>query len=203
MALGDPYATLTQLRDRMGLDDTADDARLTSALATVSRGIENVTGRQFNDAGSAAVRVLEPDSRTAVAVHDFSTTTGLVVSTDADGDGVFETTWTAADYELRPLNGIRSGLPGWPYDEIRAVGTSKRFPCGLPRRATVQVAARWGWAAVPAPVYEACLVVSAETVKLRDAVWGVAGYGDYGAIRVRNNPVAMGMLAPYCLPLIA
>jgi hypothetical protein len=51
-------------------------------------------------------------------------------------------------------------------------------------------------------VHEACLIVASETVKLRDAPFGVAGYGDYGAIRVRNNPMAMGMLAPYILPLI-
>jgi hypothetical protein len=125
---------------------------------------------------------------------------GLLVAVDSDGDGVFETTWTAADYELRPLNGIVGGQPGWPYNQIRAVG-SKCFPrCS--RRAVLQVTARWGWAAVPAPVHEACLIVASETVKLRDAPFGVAGYGDYGAIRVRNNPMAMGMLAPYCLPLI-
>lgn len=195
MALGDDYATLTQLADRMGLNDSTDDARLVGALATVSRGIETVCGRQFNDAGEVSARRFYPGTSDVANIHDFSTDQGLLVATDTADNGTYATTWDAADYQLEPLDGIVSQVPGWAYWTIRAVG-SRCFPCRA-RRAPLQVTARWGWAAVPAPVEEACLIVSSETVKLRDAPFGVAGYDGWGAIRVRQNPVAMGMLRAY------
>jgi hypothetical protein len=32
---------------------------------------------------------------------------------------------------------------------------------------------------------------------LKDAPFGVAGFGEFGAVRVRNNPRAMALLQPY------
>lgn len=199
MGLGDSYATLAEIRSRVGITDaadTADDARLTAALTTASRGIEHETvcGRQFNDAGTASARVYTVDGADLALVDDFSTTTGLVVKTDTAGDGTYATSWASSDYQLEPLNGIVSGMTGWPYWRIRAVGSRRFVPSA---RATLQVTARWGWSAVPAPVKEACLIVATEIGKLKDAPFGVAGFGEYGAIRVRQNPIAMGMLAPY------
>jgi len=194
LALGDPYATLIELKARLGLTDTSDDARLTSALATASRGIEKECHRQFNDAGTATARVFSPESECLTKVDDFSTTTGLVIAIDRGNTGTYGETWTAADYQLKPLNGVVDGESGWPFWKIEAV--FRYFPCWW-RRPPVQVTARWGWTAVPAPVKEACLVVASEIFKLRDAPFGVAGYGDYGPVRVRQNPIACAMIAPY------
>lgn len=193
MALGDPYATLAQLKARFDIADAIDDDRLTDALDDISRGIEDHCERQFNDAGTTSARVYRPRTSCLAVVDDFSTTTGLAVATDEDGDGVFETTWAASDYELEPLNGIVAGRPGWPYWRIRAV--DRLFPCN--RRASVQVTAQWGWAAVPTPVQEACLIMAAETFKLGDAPFGVLGFGEFGAVRVRDNPIATRKLRPY------
>lgn len=209
MAIGDPYATLAELKARMPtINDTNDDANLTSALATASLGIEAVCHRQFNQDSAASARVYKTGSFYLAEVDDFFTTTGLVIATDDDDDGVFEVTWAASDYQLEPLNGVVNGRPGWPYNVIRAVGT-RWFPywyhphnhhaVWLPPRARLQVTAQWGWAAVPAPVKEACLVVAAETFKLKDTPYGVAGIAEWGTIRVRANPMAMKMLEPYVL----
>ncbi|MGH3493354.1 MAG: hypothetical protein ACRDQ1_08980, partial [Sciscionella sp.] len=195
MALDDLYATLDELRSRVGItspDDTTDDVKMTNALTASSRGIERTCGRVFNDAGSASARVYYRDTRCLVRVDDFSTTTGLIVETDQDDDGTYETTWSSADYQLEPLNGVVDGQPGWPFYRIRAVGAGP-FP-RRGRRPSVRVTARWGWTAVPSPVHEVCLIVSEELTKLKDAPFGIAGYGDYGAVRVRQNPIAMGML---------
>lgn len=198
MALGDPYVTLKKLKGYEGVPDEVDDEVLTDALASVSREIEGHTGRQFNTDDTASPRLYVVEDRRVVLVDDFHTTDGLVVETDADGDGVFETTWTAADYQLEPLNGIVDGRPGWPYSTIRAVGV-RVFPQSRHERATLRVTARWGWAEVPDPVRQACLILAAETAKLKDAPFGVAGYGDYGPVRVRDNPKAMAKLARYVL----
>ena len=195
MALGDPYATLPELKARLDIADSIDDTRLTDALANASREIETYAGRQFNDAGAATARVFPARTCALAVVDDFSTTTGLVVATDATGDGVFETTWTAADYELEPLNGVVGGVSGWPYYRISAAGT-RAFPTGL-RRAVVQVTARWGWTAVPAPVKDACLLIASESFKLGDAPFGVAGFGEFGPVRVRMNSRAQSLLSPY------
>lgn len=193
MAIGDPYATVQLLKDRLGITDSNDDFRLDDALDSASRGIEEYCERQFNDAGVASARVYRPQSYWMTHVDDFHTITGLVIKVDTGDTGTFTTTWTQADYELEPLNGIVSGVPGWPFWRIRAI--NQGFLCQ--RRASVQVTARWGWAAVPRAVKEACLILAEEAFKLSDNPFGSGGYSDFGVIKVRNNPFAARMLAPY------
>jgi hypothetical protein len=50
---------------------------------------------------------------------------------------------------------------------------------------------------VPTPVSEACRIVAEEMFKLRDTPFGIGGYGDFGVIRVRDNPFAARMLKDY------
>ncbi len=197
MALGDPYATRTELKGRLGITDTNDDTRLDEALAAASRGIEDFTGRQFNQTTTASARVYYPDTCHLVRVHDLHTTTDLTVATDEGDDGTYETTWSTSDYQLEPLNGIEDGQTGWPYRKVRAV-ESRYFPTRS-RRAPVQVTAKWGWAAVPAPVKETCLIVAEEIFGLKDAKYGIAGFGDFGVVRIRENPRTARMLNPYRL----
>lgn len=193
MALGDLYADTADLKDRLGIDDDADMVRLTGAVEAASRGIERFCGRQFNDAETATARIFNARDRRLTKVDDFSTIVGLVIKTDEDGDGVFETTWAASDYQLEPLNGVVDGSPGWPFCKIRAI--YRWFPSA--QRANVQVTARWGWATVPTNVREACLISAEEIFKLRDTPFGVGGYGDFGVIKVRDNPFTARMLNAY------
>lgn len=194
MAIGDPYATLDQLKSYLDLpvEDVVDDTELNAALASASRGITKFCGRQFNKETSATARTFRPTREGLALVDDFHTTTGLVIAT---GDsGTFDTTWASADYELGPLNGIRDGEPGWPHWKIKAVDS---LSFTVASRATLRVTAQWGWTAVPSPVHQACLILAAETLKLKDAPFGVAGFGDFGAVRVRDNPMARAKLIPY------
>lgn len=194
MALGDSYATLTELKDRLGISDAVDDTKLTTILAVASRGVESECRRQFNDAGSATARVFYPKTTWSAYVDDFSTTTGLAIATDSGWDGTFDITWTTAEYELQPLNGIVDGTTGWPYHHIVAV--TRWFPIWS-YRASLQVTARWGWTAVPAPVKEATLILAEDLFKLKDSPFGAGGYGDYGRIKARGNPEVCLRLAPY------
>lgn len=200
MALGDPYASLVELKDRLGITDAAEDLKLAAALTTATDGIEHCCGRQFNDATSATARVFRADSARLLEVDDFSTTSGLLVATDANGDGVFEVSWPSSDYQLEPLNGVVHGRPGWPFWRVAAVG-SRRFPCG--RRATVQVTARWGWATVPPAIKESTLILSEDIFKLASTPFGAGGYGEFGRIRARENPHVMTRIYPYQHPLAA
>jgi hypothetical protein len=199
MALGDTYVSATTLKARLGITDSNDDARITYALKAASRGIDKCCHRQFNDAGTTSARVYWPASIVDADVDDFSTTTGLIIATDPGFTQAYGQTWTSSQYELAPLNGIVDGETGWPYWQIHAIG-APWFPIPYGRignRATLRVTARWGWAAVPDAITEACQIISEEIFKLRDAPFGVAGFSDYGAVRVRQNPIAMAMIAPY------
>lgn len=192
MALGDPYITLQELKTRLGISDNVDDTLLTGATVAASRGVEGVCNRQFNKAGTATARVFEPDHPHEVVVHDFHTVTGLIVATD-DGSGSFATTWSAADYQLEPLNGLVDGLPR-PFEWITAVG-SRTFP--LLRRAAVRVTADWGWASIPGDIKEATFVLAEDLAKLRDTPFGAGGYSEYGRIRARKNPHVMMLVDDY------
>ncbi|HEX6968607.1 MAG TPA: hypothetical protein VF174_07345 [Micromonosporaceae bacterium] len=199
MALGDPYATRDELKARLDIPDadTLDDNRMDEALTTVSREIETWCGRQFNNTTVASARVYQPRTTGLLVVDDFHTTTDLTIAVDNGDDGTYETTWPATDYALEPRNGIVSGQTGWPY--WRIVATGNRWWPTTHRRPSVQVTAQWGWAAVPAPVKEACLIAAAELFKLGDAPFGIAGYGEFGPVRIRLNSRAMSLLAPYRL----
>lgn len=217
MALGDPYATLDAYKARVGLTDAVDDTTITAALDSASRSIESLTGRQFNLDSGLTTRVYYPTSQSVLLIDDIATATGLVIKTDNDDDGTYETTWTASDYLLEPINGVMDGVPGWPYCRIRAVGNKNFTVAGrqsystyagpgptindymnvlpLPsRRPSAQVTATYGWPVLPANVAQACLLLAAELVKLKDAPFGVAGFGEYGAVRVRENPKIAALL---------
>lgn len=194
--LGDPYCTLAELKAYRGIaaDEDSKDSELTWALESASREIEDHCERQFNKETTVSQRVFRVTDSSCVTVDDFHTTTGLVISTD-DGTGTFGTVWTAADYELLPLNGIMDGVPGWPYNEIEAV-RSFTFPL-YGRRASLRVTAQWGWAAVPTPVRQTCLLLAARNYKLSESPTGVEGFGEFGVVRVRDMPEVAKKLRRY------
>ena len=199
MALGDPYATLAQLKTRLSITDPNDDAALTSSVLAASRAIEGYCGRQFNDAGAASPRVYYPDDLVTVTVDDFSTVTGLIVAADYSNAGTYSTVIASTNYQVEPLNGIVDGTTGWPYYRIRAIQTWYPYwylSIGYPRT-SIQITAQWGWAAVPDPINQACLMLAEEVFKMKDAPFGVAGFDQYGPVRIRENPVYSQMMARY------
>lgn len=212
--LGDPYVSVEELKAYIRLDNAVPpDDELEDVLASASDDIEGYCKRQFNDATAATARQYyagRVDARhdplflralpEYIAVDDFSTEVGLIVETDEDQDGTFETVWDPDTYVCEPLNGVVDGQPGWPFWTIRAV-TGLAFPVG--RRPLVRVTARWGWAAVPRGVKQACKIVAAETFKLREAPFGTAGFGEFGVVRVRDNPMAKAKLEKFGRDIVA
>lgn len=196
MAIGDPYATLDELKQRLDIADTNDDDRLTAALDSASREIEAWCDRQFHRVEVPSVRLFRVEDACELTVDDFYSTTGMLVDLDYGRDGTYGQAWTTAEYLVEPLNGMVNGLPGWPYTRLVTVA-GYRWPAGGGRRPAVRVTALWGWAEVPTPVHEACLIMASETFKAGDAPFGVAGFGEFGAVRVGANPLAMAKLGPY------
>lgn len=193
------YATLAELRAYVGIPvaDTADDVTLTLALDAAAAQIDAYCGRSFAADATATDRLYTADANGVVDVDPISTTTGLVVKTDDNGDGTFETTWTlGTDFRLEPTNVTN---PTKAYTRIVALGT-RWFP-RLTYRPGVQVTAKFGWpgGVAPSPVKQANLLLGMKLFKRKDAPFGVAGSVEFGS-EVRILPGDMDaerLLKPY------
>lgn len=201
MAIGDDYLTIDDVKRWNNYQGTDKDDIFAYVVTSVSRDIEDYCHRQFNDSGDVSARVYEPLDHFTCIVDDFWTDEGLIVQTDNDGDGVFETTWDRSSFDLLPLNGVRNGRPGWPYWKIRARRFSnanmQRFH-RWPDLANVQVTARWGWQTPPDNVLQAARMLCADTFSMKDNRLGIAGSDQFGTVvRVRDNLLARQKLKEY------
>lgn len=191
MADPERYATLTDLQSI--LTDRADAiVGLADDLAAASGAVESYAGRVFTLAESATARVFRPTRTDRVAVDDISSTSGLVVKIGQPG--AWDTTLTAdSDYWLTPDNAMEHGRP------FERVWTARTLvPATWP---TVQVTALWGWPAVPDEVRKATLMLAARLYSRRSSPTGVAGFGDYGVVRVTASDADVArLLDPYTKP---
>lgn len=199
MALTHCYATVAELQAELGVTNADHLARLERALNAASRQIDAHTGwiqHGFWPDATVVARVYEPhDTRELDIPEGISTADGLIVKVDTDGDGVYETTLTSADYQLEPANALLD-YPARPYTEIciRPL-SSAYFPMGLEN--TVQVTAKFGWPDTPDDVNKACLAQAAYLFGSTDSVYGGSPKD------VDLVSIAMGLLAGYGKPRVA
>jgi hypothetical protein len=197
------YCDLDELKSELGITDTDDDTKLTRAIAAASRQIDQYCGRRFWQDPDPVARRFRPDSAGVVYVDDISTSDDLIVAVDDSATGVYGTTLTVdSDFFLEPFN-ASSSIPVRPYEEIHIGDTSQAYFPSF-RNASVQITARWGWPAVPDDICKATCLQAAQLFKSKDAVFGVAAFGEFGPLRVRSalNPIAEGLIAPYAKPAV-
>jgi hypothetical protein len=192
MAITNGYATLTDVKAALRIQDSLDDSLLETAIESASRLIDGFTARSFYNAGTAVRNYAATDAINLII--DDAITVTKVESTDEIGDTYTE--WTATDYQLEPVNSRADGLY-YPYTGIRAVNTYT-WPV-VDYQALVKVTGTWGWASVPTAVKQACIIQSSRIFKRLDSPLGVAGFGDLGAIRVGRylDPDVEQLLMPY------
>lgn len=177
---------VTQLEAKRWLnlaDASLDDLIVDDLVNTASRAVELYCGRQFTaDANATARTYLAADYGTCVEIDDVWDAATVVLKTDSGQDGTFETTLTVStQFVLEPVNGVLNGLSGYPYTRVRLVA-GQLWPAAMYGRPQVQVTAKWGWAAVPAPVKQATLQVVSELWRRKDAPFGVLGGQEFGTI---------------------
>lgn len=201
MAIVSGYATLVEVKASARVADSIDDTLFERAIEGASRRIDGHCGRFFYQTTSTAVSTYARDLYN-LPTDDISSTSGLILKTDNDGDGTFETTFTLnTDYQVEPLD---RSLQSRPIRRLVCIG-SKTFPMiGQPPQPLIQVTAVWGWPAIPTDVREACVIMSLRIFQRANAALGVAGFGDMGPIMVRSvDPDVREMLSPYRLQGIA
>lgn len=184
MPIVNGYATRDELKEWVRLDPTDSDFDdlLDKAINASSRGIDKWTRRHY-------YQVDEPRRFAAIdacrvwfgSFNDLVSVTAL--ATDDDGDGVFETVWTAADYELQPVNPNAAPEPK-PYRRVKAVGDLSFPVARRGRRHRVELDGMWGWPAIPDAIIEGTLLQSARLFKRREAPEGVVGLNMFGTVRM-------------------
>lgn len=192
------YVTVPTLKAYMGLTVTATDPQVAAAIASASREIDGHCRRRFYADAATSTRIYRRSTEHTVAIDDAVAGSITTVQTDTGQDGTWATTLAAADWLTEPLNGIGANGMAWPTTRIRALGTIT-FPLdSTSQRPCVRVTARWGWGdTIPEPVVQATLILAAETYKLREAPFGVAGFDQYGAVRIKSLPQIERLLAPF------
>lgn len=155
------FISRAEFKARIGTTVTnpPNDDRIDEHIAAASGRVRLICHRDFSPhVGDATVRYFRPLDCSTVWIDDAYEITAVAV--DTGNDGTYATTWSAADYETDPANGIGpDGQTGWPVTTLRMVGTSFVLPTWTSRRA-VKVTAKWGWSAVPAPVKEATYLLT-------------------------------------------
>ena len=187
MAITNGYTTLAAMKTFLSITDSADDTILESFIESASRSIDRIANRRFYADAAASARKYRAYNDLFVYVDDISSTTGLVVKIDDDGDGTFETTLTInTDFLVEPLTAASKDRP---FTQLTMVNTTFTWPIfpglfsnGL--RPGVQVTAKYGWPAVPDDIETATQILTADLYKRKDSPGGILGLGDLGAVRM-------------------
>lgn len=174
------YASLSELKQFLGIGDAADDVNLTLALNAAQSHIDRLANRTFG-------QTVETRSFTATDPHTLAVP-DLVSVTAVATDG---TTWATTDYQLQRSGFVR------PYSRIAAVG-------GRHFAGTVQVSGTWGWPTVPDDVKFAALILASRLFKRKDSPEGILGFNDFGSVRLSpQDRDVVALLTPYRRRVVA
>jgi hypothetical protein len=190
------YCTISELKATLSLTgESYADPDLSLAITAASRTIEQMTDRRFyEDTDANQIRYYTPTGAFRVDIDDAVTVTAL--ATDWSGAQTFTQSWTVNhDYILTPLN---AAADGEPYTAIEVMPRSGLYmPWDYPR--SVRVTGQFGWPAVPEPIKQATMMLASRLVKqVREAPFGIAGFGDGVAVRLAGaDPVIGSMLERY------
>lgn len=199
-----PYATDGDFQAWLGTEGVSKTQFRDLARISATRAIDEYCQRHFWQDGTSGTPVARTFEATSCShlqfgpFNDLSAVVVPVVATDEAGDGTFETTWAASDYQLLPF----TRPTGRPYTALEATA-GRRFPyhyAGSGRRDRVRVTGVWGWDAVPDDVKQACLIKAAKIYTRHQSHQGFAvGIGDFGIVRISQfeDPEVVALLAPY------
>jgi hypothetical protein len=169
------YLTSADLASFLSIPDTADDVELDRAIRTAQAEVDRFCGWGADGfdqgAASATARTFEATECGLLRLREggfWSAVADVVVKTDDNDDGVFETTWATGEFELVD----HSSIPGFPTVAIRSTRV-RSFPLAGYRSKRVEVTAKWGWSAVPAEVEQATLLRAAQIHQRRRSSAGI------------------------------
>lgn len=183
------YLTVEQVKDYVRNEKpTTDDDFITAAIDAAEMTLDQACARRFAVAGSATARVYVPSVFSSLLrIHDCTTVT------EVRENGALV---PASQYQLEPLNQL-----DWSGEALPIYGVRRNLGYAWyidGDRATVSVTATWGWAAIPARIEQAALIIAKEILVNRDEVkLGLVGFSDVGGVTARTNPIVKETIAHY------
>lgn len=189
MAIVNGYLTRSELKQALaiGTADTADDTLLDEIVNAASRLVDQYTG-QFFYAIPNGTATFTPETYYSVNTLPFTSVTTL--KTDEDGDGIYEVTFAASDFQALPSNAPLFGDP-FTRLEVRPAGT-KAFPMNL--TSSVQIVGNLGYLAIPSEVAQATTIQATTIYEARKTPFGIAGASETGIIRMSTRMHAEAQL---------
>jgi len=200
------YATRDEFQAWSQAETSTKFDQMDTAVTATSRAIDEYCQRRFYQDGtvpSPVARTFQVIDCHVLRLGPFNDLVSLsTLKTDAAGDGTFETTWTATDFELGPVD----RPPGRPYTQIEAIG-GLQFPIvrGTGRSVRVEVTGVWGWAAIPVEVHQACLIKATQVFGRMQAIYHAGGLDAFGPIRISRfeDPHVVSLIDPLRHPATA
>lgn len=203
MSITNGYLTATEAQSYTGRQTADATGILDDVVTACSRMIDRYCGRHFYTV--TATRIFDAHKPHEVHLGPYNDLISITtLKSDDNGDGVYETTWTASQYQLCPVGAATRAPVAEPYTEIELL-SGYTFPTVVPsgREGLIEIAGSWGWpTAVPVEVKQACRILVAEVAKLQDAPFGVSG-NDLTGVQYapRQMPAAAKrLLDPYRHP---
>jgi hypothetical protein len=183
------YTTTALVKASLGipLAATAEDTAIQAAIDAAEALIDNYTGRTFETVTEA--RTFLPRTASIVDVDDIATTDSLVIKTDEDQDGSFETTLTVTtDYVI-----IKNAAP------FRLITNVNRgWPLSLYGRPTIEITATWGYGtSVPDNIKQAALLMATRLFQRKASPLGfqAGAISEFGPVRIsRTDPDVAALL---------
>lgn len=184
MTITNGYCTLAELKASVVANATTTDATrdaiMEAVIEAASRAIDRRTGRRFFADSADVTRYYNAWDEYTVYPEDLISITTL--STD-DGTRAYATTITSSEYELWPYNATLLQPEQEPYQRISLIPhtLSNTFYTG---DRGVKIVGKFGWPAVPKPIYMACLLQSHRYYSRLKTPLGVSASGALGEIKV-------------------
>lgn len=191
MAVVNGYCTVPDLRAH--LQDSGsrlDTDLLERAITAASRAVDAHCGRRFwQDTVPATKSYVAPYPDVAW-VDDISETGSLVV--EVGGPGSWSALTLDSDFVLWP------DIPDAAHAWWRIEMINGEIPRPVGRARNLRVTAKFGWSGVPDAVRTATILKAASLFQRKDAVFGVAGFGEFGPVRItRKDPDVYDLLHDY------
>lgn len=161
--------------------NTGDDTVIDGIIDSVSRWIDEQTGRHFYKNSTAETRIFSPSDSRTVYVGELVSITSIAL--DLDGSKNYATVLQTSDYDLAPYN---AALEGKPYNRVELRLTS---PYAFSRLSgSVKITGTFGWPAVPAHIREMCLDITKNVYHRRNGEQSGAGQATITAAGVIVTP---------------
>lgn len=184
--------TVAEFKSWKRVESSVDDTVIQAAINAAEAAINSDCRRTIAPyAATATARSFVGHGEVVLEVWDIGTTSGLTVV----NDGV---TLSSASYQLEPLDGLTDSGLSVPWTRIRLTDTSV-WAVALYGRANITITAKWGWpaasaSALPYAYREAVMILAADVLDQRDIRNGVVAFAEFGALRVRENPMVSMLL---------